>query len=105
MKTQLSIFSLSISVKTFSPSSQFIRKLGQEEAAFYSLLVLNLNIHIYIYKEYIYIYINIYIFFREKLLRQWFPDLKPSIPLTFNGTILDYFGDKTLGGHYSIAYY
>ena len=49
--------------------------------------------------------IYIYIFFREKLLRQWFPDLKPSIPLTFNGTILDYFGDKTLGGHYGIAYY
>ena len=103
MKTQLSIFSLSIFVKKFSPSSQFIRKLGQEEAAFYSLLVLNLNIHIYIKNIYIYKYI--YIFFREKLLRQWFPDLKPSIPLTFNGTILDYFGDKTLGGHYGIAYY
>ena len=32
----------------------------------------------------IYIYIYIYIIF---------------------GTILDYFGDKTLGGHYGIAYY
>ena len=52
-----------------------------------------------------FLYIYIYVFFREKLLRQWFPDLKPSIPLTFNGTILDYFGDKTLGGHYGIAYY
>ena len=51
------------------------------------------------------IFIYIYIIFGEKLLRQWFPDLKPSIPLTFNGTILDYFGDQTLGGHYGIAYY